>query len=228
MIFSIFFKCIFDANWDMNRLFFIIICFFLSEFSFAQKKSADTLYLMNGRILVSPIIDTLLGAATFIDPEDTTKRAHVENDQLFAIKYHTGDIFYYYEQDTITNFYSRDEMWLFTQGERDAKKGFKPWGSFTGGLVLGMAGGGSGLVLGTLGVFFGPILPVTFLATVGIPKVRIKHNTVSNPNNLDYDVYILGYEREARTKRRKYAMVGGGIGAAIGYIAYFSLRNLIH
>src|SRR6185312_6760536 len=161
----------------MRRILLVFFCFFLSNLVLAQKKRADTLYLMNGRILVSPVLDTSFLAATFVDPEDSTKRTHIENEQLFAIKYNNGDVFYYYKQDTITNFYSRDEMWLFTQGERDAKKGFKPWGSFTGGLVLGMAGGGSGLVLGTLGVFFGPILPVTFLATVGITKVRIKHNT---------------------------------------------------
>jgi hypothetical protein len=119
-------------------------------------------------------------------------------------------------------------MWLYTQGERDAKKGFKPWGSLFGGMASGMVGGGSGLAIGSIGVFFGPILPIAFLSTVGIPKVRIKHNTVSNPNNLDYDAYILGYEREARTKRRRWAMLGGGIGAAVGYIAYFSLKNVLH
>ncbi|MFI5140775.1 MAG: hypothetical protein ACHQII_00335 [Bacteroidia bacterium] len=206
----------------------MVFCFLVSTMVFSQRKKADTLYLMNGRIVVSPVLDTSFLAATFVDPEDTTKRTHIENEQLFAIKYNNGDVFYYYKQDTITNWYSRDEMWLFTQGERDAKKGFKPWGSFTGGMISGVAGGASGLVVGTLGAFFGPILPIAFLTTVGIPKVRIRHNTVSNINNLEYDAYLLGYEREARTKRRRFAMVGGGIGTAVGYIVYFSLRNLIH
>jgi hypothetical protein len=211
------------------RQFLFLVCFIVSTvFLFAQKPMADTLYLMNGRILVSPVIDTLLGAATFVDPDDSTTRAHVENDQLFAIKYHNGGVFYYYQQDTITNFYSRDEMWLFTQGERDAKKGFRPKGAFIGSVISGLVGGGSGFAFGTLGVFLGPIVPIAFFSTVGIPKVRIKHNTVSNPNNLDSDAYILGYEREARTKRRRWSMIGGGVGAAVGYIAYFSLRNLIH
>jgi|GEM_PF-1390324 len=211
----------------MRRIICIVFCFFLSSVLFAQKKRADTLYLMNGRIVVSPILDTSFLAATFVDPEDSTKRTHIENDQLFAIKYSNGDVFYYYKQDTITNWYSRDEMWLFTQGERDAKKGFKPWGSFTGGVISGIAGCSSGLLVGTLGAFFGPVVPLAFLSTVGIPKVRIRHNTVSNINNLEYDAYLLGYEREARTKRRRYAMVGGGVGIVLGYIAYFSLRNIL-
>jgi hypothetical protein len=57
--------------------------------------------------------------------------------------------------------------------------------------------------------------------------VRIRHKTFSNINNLEYDAYLFGYEREARTKRRRYAMVGGGVGIALGYIAYFSLRNIL-
>ena len=212
----------------MRRILFIVFCFLVSNLLLAQKKRADTLYLMNGRIVVSSVLDTSFLAATFVDPEDSTKRTHIENDQLFAIKYSNGGVFYYYKQDTITNWYTRDEMWLFTQGERDARKGFKPWGSFTGGIITGMAGGSSGLLLGSIGAFFGPVVPLAFLTTVGIPKVRIRHKTVSNPNNLDYDAYILGYEREARTKRRRFAMIGGGIGTALGYIAYFSLKNLIH
>jgi hypothetical protein len=111
-----------------NRIGIFLLGVLLSAAAFSQKRAADSLFLMNGRILVSPVIDTLFGAATFVDPEDTTKRAHIENDQLFAIKYSNGDIFYYYEQDTISNWFSRDEMWMFMKGERDARKGFKPWG----------------------------------------------------------------------------------------------------
>ena len=186
---------------------------------FAQRKPADSLFLMNGRIVVAPVLDTTLFAATIIDPEDSTKRAHIDNESLFAIKYHTGDLYYYYKQDTLQNFFSRDEMWLYMQGERDAKKGFKPWGSFYGTMAFGLVGGLSGTL-------FGPVAPAAFFLTVGIPKVRIRHNTVSNINYLEYDSYLLGYEREARAKRRRYSLIGGGIGVVAGYIAYFCLRSI--
>ena len=202
----------------MRKLLFA--CLFLSAAAFSQKRAGDTLYLLNGRIVVAPVLDTLFGAATFIDPEDSTKRAHVENDRLFAIRYHTGDIFYYYEQDTISNGFSRDEMWMFMQGERDARKGFKPHGSKYGTFTAGLIGGLTGSILG-------PLFPMGYIACVGIPKVRIRHNTVSNINYLESDAYILGYEREARGKRRKYALVAGGCGLAAGYAAYFlGLRKL--
>lgn len=190
----------------------MLIFFCLTGFS--QQRAADSLFLMNGRIVVAPVIDTLLGAATFVDPQDTSKRSHVENDQLFAIKYHDGTVSYYYKQDTISNWFSRDEMWLFMQGERDARKGFKPKGSLFGSMACGIAGGLTGSLLG-------PIPAVAYTSLVGLPKVRIRHNTVSDIRLLDHDAYILGYEREARAKRRIWALIGSGVGMLVGYSTYF-------
>jgi hypothetical protein len=199
-----------------NRLLFFLSLYSVlsTQYTFAQQKPADTLYLMNGRILNVTVIDTLFGFATFVDPEDSLKRSHIENERLFAIKYKSGDIFYYYEQDTIANWFSREEMWMFMQGERDARKGFKPHGSFYGSMASGIAGGLTGTLLG-------PLAPLAFSACVGIPWVRIKHSTVSNANNLTSDAYILGYEREARKKRRIRALIGSVIGMAVGYTTYF-------
>src|ERR1700751_178200 len=130
----------------MKKYFvFLSLCILLSaQNSLAQKVYGDTLFLMNGRVFGVSVIDTLFGYATFVDPIDTNKRAHIENDQLFAIKYQNGDIFYYYEQDTIANWFTRDEMWLFMAGERDARKGFKARGSFYGSMASGIAGGLTG------------------------------------------------------------------------------------
>ena len=201
----------------MKRFVFVFL-FFTSLFSFGQKKAGDTLFLMNGRIIPVSVIDTLFGYATFVDTEDSTKRAHVENEQLFAIKYNNGDLFYYYEQDTIANWFTRDEMWLFMQGERDARKGFKARGSLYGTMAFGILGG-------LTGTFFGPLAPTAYFLMVGIPKVRIRHQTVSNINLLEHDAYILGYERQSRTRRRVYSLIGAGIGLVIGYVGYATLNK---
>jgi len=197
-----------------------IFFFFISLVSLAQQKPADTLLLMNGRIIVSSVLDTNSVSVLITDPENANKKISFDNESLFAIKYGKGNLVYYYQEDTIKNWFTRDEMWLFMQGERDARKGFKARGAFWGGIVAGLGGGLSGLAIGDVGVFFGPVLPIAFFTTVGIPKIKIKHNTVSNIENLKQDAYILGYEREARAKRRRRSMIGGGIGLAIGYIAY--------
>ena len=139
-------------------LIFLSLCSILStQYLFAQKKTGDTLFLLNGRMVATQVIDTLFNFATFVDPDDSTKRSHIENDQLFAIKYQNGDIFYYYEQDTIANWFSREEMWMFMQGERDARKGFKPHGSFYGTMAVGILGG-------LTGTFFAPVAPLAYFA----------------------------------------------------------------
>lgn len=194
---------------------FFIGLFLISCCGFSQTRPADSLYLMNGNIVVAPVLDTLFGAATFIMPGDTSKREHIDNDALFAIKYSNGEVFYYYKQDTISNWFSRDEMWMFMRGERDAKKGFKPWGSMFGSMACGIAGG-------LTGSFFGPIAPVAYTSLVGLPWIKIKHKSVSDVRYLDSDAYILGYEREARSKRRIYALIGSGIGMLVGYGTYFA------
>ncbi|MGZ3865590.1 MAG: hypothetical protein ACXVC6_01455 [Bacteroidia bacterium] len=191
----------------------LVVLLFVASVSFSQQGTKDTMFLMNGRIVPVNVIDTLFQFVTFTDPDDSTKRAHVDIDALFAIKYKSGDIFYYYEQDTITNFFTRDEMWMFMQGERDARKGFKPYGSLYGTAAAGIVGG-------LTGSLFAPLAPLVYFSMVGLPWVRIKHKTVSNANYLTYDSYILGYEREARRKRRIQSLIGGVIGLAIGFAGY--------
>jgi hypothetical protein len=61
------------------------------------------------------------------------------------------------------------------------------------------------------------------MALTGIPKVRIKHKTISNPNYIEHDAYILGYERVSRSRRRIKALIGGTIGLAAGYGLYFGI-----
>jgi hypothetical protein len=180
----------------------------------------DSLFLMNGKIYVSTVIDTSLGAVTILDIKDTSKRMNVEYDELYGVKYaSTGLMYYYYSQDTsIINDFTRDEMWLYMKGERDAKKGFKARGSLVGSMLAGIGGGITGNILG-------PLVPFGYLGLSGLPRVKIKHDTVSNPYYLDSDAYILGYERQARYKRKINCLIGGGIGLTIGFAANFIITQ---
>lgn len=172
---------------------------------------------MNGNYVVEKVIDTLIGAVTIVNPEKTTEKLHYEYDDIYCVKYASGFTDYYYSQDTLRgNYFTRDEMQYYIYGERDARKGFKARGSLIGAGVVGLASGG-------LGLFFAPVFPYGYMALSGIPKVRIKHSTISNPNYIDHDAYILGYERVSRSKRRIQALIGGTIGLAAGYGLYFGL-----
>ena len=193
-------------------LFFIFIFYFNSIVS--QNKDQDTLYLLNGQVVGEKVLDTLLGAITIANTKKPGQNIHFELDQLYMVRFAGGTKRFYYSQDTaIYNWFSRDEMWMYMKGQVDARRGFKARGSLIGAGIAGLIGGMSG-------TFFAPIAPYGYMALVGLPKVRIRHNTVSNPVYIESDHYISGYERVARHKRRIQAIIGGTIGLALGYTIY--------
>lgn len=199
----------------IRPLFFILSLVILSFNLKAQNK--DTILLMNGNVVVEKVLDTLIGAVTIVNPANTLEKLHYEYDEIYCVKYAAGFTDYYYSQDTLkSNYFSRDEMLYYIYGERDARKGFKARGALIGAGVVGLASGG-------LGLFFAPIFPYGYMALSGIPKVKIKHSTVSNPNYIDHDAYLLGYIRVAKSRRRIQAIIGGTIGLAAGYGLYFGI-----
>lgn len=197
---------------------FTICILFIVFWGFNSKAQyKDTILLMNGNYVVEKVIDTLIGAVTIVNPEKISEKLHYEYDEIYCVKYASGFTDYYYSQDTLKgNYFTREEMKYYMYGERDARKGFKARGSLIGAGVVGLASGG-------LGLFFAPVFPYGYMALSGITKVKIKHSTISNPNYIDQDAYILGYERVSRTKRRIQALIGGTIGLAAGYGLYFGI-----
>jgi hypothetical protein len=198
-------------------LFFFIL---FSKLSFSQTSGVqDTIYLMNGQVVGEKIIDTLLGAVTIINPKKITNKIHYELEQLYMVRFANGNKRFYYQQDTLkNNWFTRDEMWMYMKGEKDAHKGFKAKGALITSGILGLVGG-------LTGTFYAPVLPYGFMALSGITRIKIKGNTISNPANVESDAYILGYERVARQKRKIKSVIGGSVGLAIGYGLYFLLRN---
>lgn len=195
----------------------LLIIFFFCFITQYKAQTKDTIFLMNGNIVAEKVTDTLIGAVTILNPEKPTEKLHYEYDEIYCVKYGNGFTDYYYSQDTLKgNYFTRDEMRYYMYGERDARKGFKARGSLIGAGIVGLASGG-------LGLFFAPVFPYGYMALSGIPKVRIRHSTISNPNYIEQDAYILGYERVSRTKRRIQAIIGGTIGLAAGYGLYFGV-----
>ena len=201
----------------MAKSFLFIGCF-LVMFSKAQTVT-DTIYLMNGNVVGEKVIDTLLGAVSIANAKKSGKLIHYELPQLYSVRFTNGFVRYYYRQDSsVYNYFTREEMWMYMKGEADARKGFKARGALIGAGIAGLIGGMSG-------TFWAPVLPYGYMALSGITKVRIRGNTVSNPVYIESDGYILGYERVARHKRRIKSIVGGTIGLAAGYIFYAAFHQ---
>lgn len=203
------------------KKFLSFILFYITfQFIYAQN-SLDTIYLMNGQKIGSEIIDTSFALVTYKIPnsKQPNKIRNLEKDDIFCIGYKNKTYFYYYSQDTARgDWFTRDEMWHFTQGERDAHKGFKPVPNI-------IIGGTIGLAAGMTGLFVAPALPLGFYLLSDITKVKIKHSSVSNPELLQYDAYILGYQKVAKSKRRISFIISSASGLLLGYITYFTFKN---
>ena len=198
----------------MLKKLFIVTAFLLCfSISFSQK-AQDTIFLMNGHVVAKKVIDTTFTTVSIMNPKKHTQKIHYEMDQLYMVKFANGYKRYYYVQDpSIYNEFTRDEMWMFMKGESDARNGFKARGALIGAGLIGLAAG-------MTGSFWSPIAPYTFMALSGITKIRIRHNTISNMKYIESDAYILGYERVARQKRKTRSLVGGTIGLALGFGIY--------
>jgi hypothetical protein len=194
----------------------LILC---TQIFCAQNPVQDTVYLMNGLTIGQKIIDTTFTTVTIHHPKKIGKKIHYEWNQLYMIRFANGNKRYYYSQDSsINNIFTRKEMWLFMKGENDARRGFKARGALITSGILGFLGGASGTI-------FGPLAPYGFMALSGVTKIRIKHETISNPVFIESDAYILGYERVARQKRKTKSLLGGTIGLVVGYSFFAVFRG---
>jgi len=178
----------------------------------------DTVLLLTGGVLTGIISEVTPTYLTIKDSEKMVHGSTIEADRIFSYTNKTGEHLLYYVDSSAGNEFTVAEMRYFIRGEQDGKKGFKARPAFYTNLIIGFAGGISG-------TFFFPIPAFTFATLVGIPKVKIKKNTVTYPNDLSHPTYIMGYERMARRNRKIQSLLGGGIGLVAGLGTFLILQN---
>jgi hypothetical protein len=198
----------------------LFILLFLLNFSFfgLSQENKYTILLMNGDVIIASIVDTTNGSVSIKNPKHPKKNIVIENDRIFSIKNPAGEQVLYVYDSVLGNEFTLDEMRYFILGEQDADHNFNARGC----LFIGAA---VGLLSGVTGSFLCPIPPFAFTALSGLPKVRIKHETVSNMEYLKHDPYLMGYERVAKKKRKLKSLIGGGIGLVVGLGTYGVLKS---
>jgi hypothetical protein len=179
--------------------------------------TTDTVLLLNGDIVICNVLDTTNGLTSIRNPKNPNRNIVLENDRIFSITNQGGESVLYEYDSVIGNEFTVDEMRYFIKGEQDADKNFKANGC----LAIGIA---VGALSGITGSFFSPIPPFAFTALSGLPKVKIKPSTVSNPEYLKHDPYLMGYERVARKKRKLKSLIGGGIGLVAGVGTFLGFK----
>ncbi|MBI4930938.1 MAG: hypothetical protein HY841_09265 [Bacteroidetes bacterium] len=199
--------------------FLIIVLFSLNAFSQISTTSdtsqLDTLFFLNGEVRAVKVVDTVYHLVRFL-PEKRTRKPHVqdvEKDRIFSLKFSNGqERIVYFHDSTIGNVFTVLEAKMFMLGEREADQHYKNKWPFIFGFVVGA---GSPIALSNA-VLLSPIAPaVTPLHTL-IPVIKIDTAKIENKNYLQYDTYLMGYEKVARKKNFMHSLIGAGIGLAVG------------
>jgi hypothetical protein len=140
----------------------------------------------------------------------------IDKEEAFSLTDQKGkEKVYYFFEENLGNYYQIDEMRMFINGEKDARKFYKGKTAFWGGVGFGAAGSyASGLGVGTIAA------PVVWTLGTLLPVLKIKGKWISDPKYKQYESYKAGFEKTARTKNIFKGLLGSTIGMVSGALIY--------
>jgi hypothetical protein len=189
----------------------------------------DEALLLNGMVVQGKIIknDDAYLTMEIEKKSGKLKAFDLEKYRIYSYKQGDADRELIYKQDSLMgNFLTEEEMQYFIYGQQDADRAFSSRGAMVVGFVTGVAI----VALTTDGFNDEPgVLPMAtpFLVVgyYGMRKVKIKMESVSDPEYLSHEAYIDGYVRVARKKRVFAGLKGSIAGVLGGFIAAFALSD---
>ena len=137
----------------------------------------------------------------------------VGKGRVFSIKFSNGnERIVYFHDSAVGNVFSVLEAKMFMLGEQEADRSYKNKWPFIIGFVTGVS---SPVVLSNA-VLLSPIAPAVAPLHTLIPIIKVNTKEIVNKDYLQYDTYLMGYEKVARKKNFMHSILGAGIGLAAG------------
>lgn len=183
----------------------------------------DSILFLNGEVNAARIIDTVNNLVRFI-PQKKKRRIklqEVEVAKVFSLKYNNGEErILYFHDSAIGNVFTVLEAKMFILGEQEADRNYKNKWPFIIGFTTGLV---SPLALSNA-VALSPIAPAIAPLHTHIPYIHINTKQIKDKNYLQYDSYLMGYERSARKKNFVHSLIGAGIGLVAGMSLWTIMR----
>jgi hypothetical protein len=177
----------------------------------------DTIFFMNGDILQCDIIDDSQIEVVFeFQKRKRRKQLGVHKSEIFGIINNGVKEVYYEENEIVGDDLTISEVEVYLAGQRDARELYKTKKIFYTGLGVTLAisiAGEAGLLAVTVPLLIYP-------AAQYIPYIKIKGETIVNPNHKFNLIYAEGYEGVARGNRVMAALKGSAAGTVIGAFFY--------
>lgn len=195
------------------RFFTFFISFLLLLVCSFATNAQDTLIFINGKKVTANNIKLADTQVHYNPVSGTTRIKKAETYNIFSIKRADGTETYIYQQDTLTDDLSLEQMKMFVKGQQDAREYYNPIAITVTSAVIGVT---SGLTL----QFFALVPPALFATIVGASTPDVSDHTVFNPELFSSPEYLMGFESKARNIKIKRALIYGIGGAILGYAAF--------
>lgn len=108
------------------------------------------------------------------------------------------------------------EMRIYIAGEQDALAGYDPRPTQYVGMLVGIGAG----VYSQGGIILPLAVPVGYTLIQTLPTIKIREETIQNPSHKFNEIYALGYESVARSKKVLGGLKGSAVGVAAGMVLY--------
>ena len=195
------------------RLYFTF--FFLSFGLFLHAQ--EEILLMNGKQYKGIAIDTSGVKIIFnkMSVNNKIKTKSFFRDEVFSINYGLEEVVFFYPNMYFVDDYTIENMRMVVNGRKDARYHFKTKWVMPVGFVVGAA---SAVLM--QGSIFTLLVPIAYTGIVQIPLVKIQKESISSPEFIGNGFYAEGYNRTARMKRTKQALLSSFVGILSGFLAY--------
>lgn len=173
----------------------------------------DKINLMNGQIIEGRVLgQSTLEVRYQVKKKDRLIERSEPTESVFSVTDSLGKEKIWYFMDTVFgNDLSIPQMRWYMAGERDARKGYKPWGPMIGGFLLG-----AGTVIALDLEVNSLIIPPAYAGLMAWPRVNVTRGSISDPAMEGDQHYAMGYNAAGRPKRVIKSLISSALGVAVG------------
>lgn len=199
------------------RVLLILLAFAAGRTTVAQ----DRILMMNGEIHEGRVLGQSTLEVRYLQKRKNGlwKERAEPTEEVFSVIDSLGRERIWYFHDTVFgNDLTTEQMRWFLNGERDARKGYKPIWPMVGAFATG-----AGLVIGLNWEMNGLFVPPIVAGAMALPRVHVTPGSITDPLMEGDPYYATGYARVGRSKRVVRTLISTFAGVAVG----LAVRQLI-
>lgn len=180
----------------------------------------DRINLMNGQVIEGKVLgQSSLEIRYLLDKNGRLVEREEPTESVFSVTDSLGREKVWYFMDTLFgNDLTIPQMRWFMAGERDARKGYKPWLPMAGGFLVG-----AGAVIAMDLEVNSLIIPPAYAGLMAWPRVNVTRGSLSDPGMEGNNYYAMGYSAAGRPKRVIHSLISSALGVAVG----LAVRQLV-